>query len=120
MQSVFTSTTPWYRSTKAIILTAILLPPVGLMLVWARSDAETGKKVFGSLVIVALGVVYSFILFGGGLFLANPDPRSEAHYAALERQRAQQRETAIGASVAPRGADQNAVNAAGTTSANAN
>src|SRR5713226_7913469 len=99
MQSVFLSTTPWYRSTKAIILTAIFLPPVGLILLWARSDAETGKKVFGSLVIVALGVAYCFVLFGGGLFLANPDPRSEAHYAELEQQRAQQREIAPGASV---------------------
>ena len=119
MQSVFIST-PWYRSTKAIILTAIVLPPVGLILLWARSDAETGKKVFGSLVIVALGVVYCFVLFGGGLFLANPDPRSEAHYAELERQRAQQREIATGASVAPSSADQKAANAASTTSANAN
>ncbi len=119
MQSVFISR-PWYRSTKAIILTAIILPPVGLILLWARSDAETGKKVFGSLVIVALGVLYSFVLFGGGLFLANPDPRSEAHYAELERQRAQQREIATGASVAPSDADQKPVNAAGTTSANAN
>jgi outer membrane protein assembly factor BamB len=118
MQSVFIST-PWYRSTKAIILTAILLPPVGLILLWSRSDAETGKKVFGSLAIIALGVAYAFILFGGGLFLANPDPRSEAHYAALERQRAQQRQTATDASVAPSSADQPAVNAGSTTSATA-
>jgi outer membrane protein assembly factor BamB len=116
MQSVFIST-PWYRSTKAIILTAILLPPVGLILLWSRSDAETGKKVFGSLIIVALGVAYAFILFGVGPFLANPDPGSEAHYAELERQRAQQRETATGASVAPSVVDQPAANAGSAPSA---
>ena len=93
------SSTPWYQSPKAIIIAAILLPPVGLILLWGRSDTETAKKVFGSLGIVALAAVYVFLLSGSGLFLARPDPSSEAHYAELERQRAQQREIAAVAPV---------------------
>ena len=101
METVSTST-PWYRSVQFIILAAIVLPPVGLILLWTRRETETGKKVFGSLGIVALGAVYVFLLLGGGFF-AKPDPRMEAHYDELERQRAQQKEkaSASGAALTP-------------------
>src|SRR5207247_6446280 len=99
---------PWYRSWAAIIVAAILLPPIGLMLLWMRTDTETGKKVFGSLGIVALSAAYFFLLFGGGLLLGKPDPRSEAHYSELERQRAQQREAAGSASTVSSTTDQKA------------
>jgi outer membrane protein assembly factor BamB len=117
MESVSKST-PWYRSVQFIILAAILLPPVGLVLLWMRRETETGKKVFGSLGIVALGAVYVFLLVGRG-FLANPDPRMEAHYAELERQRAQQREMAS-ASGAPSTPDQQSPGPGTSTTANAN
>jgi outer membrane protein assembly factor BamB len=87
-------TTPWHRSLKFVIAAAILVPPVGLILLWMRDDTEPGKKVFGSVGIIALGAVYGFLLFGAGVFVARPDPSSEAHYAELERQRAAQRENA--------------------------
>src|SRR5215472_11566386 len=92
---------PWYRSLKVIIPALVLLPPVGLVLLWLRSDLETGKKVFASLAALALSGGYLFVLLGGGIFLAKPDPDSEAHYTALERHRAQQRENAAPASVNP-------------------
>src|SRR6185436_9502324 len=69
-------------------------PPVGLILLWMRKDTEPGQKVFGSVGIIALAAVYGFLLFGRGVFVAQPDPSSEAHYAELERQRAAQREAA--------------------------
>ncbi|PYT05980.1 MAG: hypothetical protein DMF60_10320 [Acidobacteria bacterium] len=111
---------PWYRSGAAIILAAILFPPVGLILLWTRSDTETGKKVFGSLGIVALSAAYIFLLFGGGLLLGKPDPRSEAHYTELERQRAQQREAASSATGVSPTADQKAATTAPVAAANAN
>ncbi|MFY9574765.1 MAG: PQQ-binding-like beta-propeller repeat protein, partial [Blastocatellia bacterium] len=85
---------PWYQSGKAVILAAVLFPPLGLILLWMRSDIGPDKRVFGSAGIVALGAVYGFLLFGN----SNPDPRMEAHYAELERQRAQQKEAATGPS----------------------
>jgi len=83
---------PWHRSLAVIILAVILLPPLGLALIWMRKDTETGKKLFGSLAALALTAIYLFFFFGSGMFLARPDPDSEAHYADLERQRAEQRQ----------------------------
>jgi len=91
---------PWYRSSSALIFAAILLPPVGLALLWMRKDRETGTKVFGSLAIIALSGLYVFLFFGG-LFVPSPDPRMEAHYDELERQRAQQREATPAVSTTP-------------------
>jgi outer membrane protein assembly factor BamB len=115
MESVSPST-PWYQSRALLIVATILLPPVGLILLWLRGDTETGKKVFGSIAILALSAAYLFIFFGSGFF-ARPDPDSEAHYAELERQRAAQREMA--ASV-PAAADQQPRSAVAATTANAN
>jgi outer membrane protein assembly factor BamB len=84
----------WYRSSGAIVLASILLPPLGLLLLWLRKDIETGKKVFGSLAILALSAAYILLLIDGSIFSASPDPASEAHYAALEKQRAEQRRAA--------------------------
>ena len=109
--------TPWYQSRVLLILATILLPPVGLILLWMNRDTETGKKVFGSIAILALGAAYLFIFFGSGFFFAGLEPASEAHYAELERQRAAQRETA--ASV-PAAADQQSQSAVTATTANAN
>src|SRR6185295_221937 len=86
--------TPWHRSVKFIIAAAILLPPVGLILLWMRKETEPGKKVFGSVGIIALGAVYAFLFFGTGVVVRRFDPSSDAHYAELERQRAAQREAA--------------------------
>ena len=109
--------TPWYRSLTAVILAAILLPPVGLVLLWLRSDTEFGKKVFGSFTIIALGVAYGFLLFGRALYIQGPEPGSDAHFAELERQRAQQREMATSAPAAPSNPDQQSP---GASNGNAN
>ncbi|SRR6266404_3703884 len=109
--------TPWHRSTKVVIAAAILLPPVGLVLLWLRGDTEMGKKIFGSLGIVALGAAY-FFLYSGGILVGRSDPASEAHYSELERQRATQREAVPSPSVTPSNADQSPA-AAATANANA-
>ena len=89
-----------HRSLILVILAAVVLPPLGLILLWMRNDTEPGKKVFGSVGIIALAAVYGFLFFGRGVFVAQPDPSSEAHYAELERQRAAQRESAPAAASA--------------------
>ena len=78
-------TIPWYRSLTGIIATGVLLPPVGLVLVWLRKDWGTRAKLAGTLGLV--------VLAGGYLFLINSWRRSErndSHYAALEQHRLQQ------------------------------
>ena len=81
---------PWYRSTMALIVSSILLPPLGIVLLWIRSDADVRKKVIGSLCIVALGAGYLYLIFG--VMKGRID--KNAHYDALEQHRAQQAQQA--------------------------
>lgn len=106
-------TTPWYRSMMFLTIATIVMPPAGLVLLWMRSDTETGKKVFASLAILMLSASYVYFAYNSGFFIL-PNPSLEAHYIELEQQRARQREAA-----GPTPADQQS-QAAATPSANAN
>lgn len=108
--------TPWYRSMLFLLIVTILMPPVGLVFLWARKDTETGKKIFASFAILLLSASYLYFAHNAG-FIVLPDPSHEAHYDELERHRASQRETAANASPAVPVPDQQQ---AGTTIANAN
>ena len=78
--------TPWHQSNAALVAASILLPPVGLALLWRRRDIAAQTRVLASLCIVALAAGYVYLLVGrrGG---SGPD---EAHYTALEQHRAAQ------------------------------
>ena len=116
MESTSTSA-PWYRSMMVLTIATILLPPVGLVMLWLRRDTDLGKKIFASFAILALSVSYLIVAYSKGFFVLR-DTSSEAHYAELERQRAQQREMASSAQSTP---DQPPGAAASTTArANAN
>src|ERR1700754_2078694 len=95
------SSARWYDSVKVVVLASLLLPPLGLLLLWLRRDTQTGVKVFGSLGIAALGAAYAFLIFGG-----STNPNLEDHYTTLERQRAGQRATAPVPPAAQPAADQ--------------
>ena len=75
---------PWYQSDAVLIGACLLLPPVGLIVLWARRDAATRTKIIGTVAIVLLGAGYFFLY--GALSRSN----HEAQYAALEQHRAQQ------------------------------
>ena len=80
--------TPWYSSMVVIIVACILLPPVGLVLLWLNRKPPINtpiRKVIGSLALVLLSIGY--------LFLFNSWQRSSvnnAHYDALEQHRQNQ------------------------------
>ena len=79
---------PWYRSTVVIIVTCILLPPVGLVLLWLNRQPPVNtpiRKVIGSLVLVILSMGYVFLFNAWQRSSAN-----DAHYAALEQHRQNQ------------------------------
>src|SRR6266699_4168857 len=86
---------PWYRSITGLIATSLLLPPVGLALLWMRREMSTRTKLLGSFGIVLLGAGYLFLFNVWSKSGAN-----EAHYAALEQNRAQQQREAITPSAA--------------------
>jgi outer membrane protein assembly factor BamB len=51
---------PWYKSTITLILASILLPPLGLVLVWVNSG-PVRRKIIASLAIVLIGIGYVWI-----------------------------------------------------------
>ena len=76
--------TPWYRSIPVIIAACILLPPVGLVLIWLRPDRIV-RKVIGTLALVLISIGY--------LRLYDNWQKSEtraAHDDVLEQHRQQQ------------------------------
>jgi outer membrane protein assembly factor BamB len=90
----------WYRSLTALLLAAVLLPPLGLVLLWMRPGIRIPRKILGSLVLVILGVVYLHKFFGLRMEMDGTGVRPilsfnrpESHYAALEENREQQRQT---------------------------
>jgi outer membrane protein assembly factor BamB len=77
--------TPWYRSLAGLIVASILLPPLGIVLLWMRRSSPTATKVGATLCLAALSVGYVFLFTQW-----RKNSYQEAHYAALEQQRAQQ------------------------------
>jgi outer membrane protein assembly factor BamB len=76
--------TPWYRSIAVLIAACILLPPLGLVLLWLRPDKPT-RKVIGTLALVLISIGY-FRLYS--TWRSAKD--NEAHYTELEQHRQQQ------------------------------
>src|SRR6185503_16739089 len=86
---------PWYQSLTGLIVASLLVPPVGLVLLWMRKHTPIIAKVAASVGIVILSGVY-FQAFkawrtSGG---------NEAQYDAVERDRAQKAAQAPAATTA--------------------
>jgi hypothetical protein len=81
---------PWYRSITGVIATALLLPPVGLALLWTRPQTPVRRKILFSLCIVLLGAGYFYLFSAWRRSSAN-----ETHYALVEQHRAQQQREAL-------------------------
>lgn len=88
----------WLHSWKVIILAAVLCPPVGLVLLWMRPSTRLSRKILNSIYITILGTFYLYQFFGlraefdgsGIVPMLSFQKKDEAHYAALERDRARQ------------------------------
>jgi len=85
---------PWYQTTITLVLAGILLPPVGLVLLWIRSGSVV-LKILGSLVIGGIGLAHLFLFYGLRLDLDGSASRPfltfrnpESHYKTLEADRA--------------------------------
>ncbi|MFN2516994.1 MAG: PQQ-binding-like beta-propeller repeat protein [Pyrinomonadaceae bacterium] len=76
---------PWHRSLTALIAASVLLPPLGIVLLWMRRDSATKMKILGTLCMALLGVGYIYFYSVWRNYSLNED-----HYAAVERHRAQQ------------------------------
>ncbi len=100
------NTTSWLRSPVARWLLALLLPPVGLVLLW-RGGSGILRKLAGSAGLAVVSVVYLVVVFELRVELAGTGMTpifyfgdAESGYEELERHRAAQRPAAAaGASV---------------------
>jgi outer membrane protein assembly factor BamB len=110
---------PWHQSMTVLMIATLLLPPLGLVMLWMRKDSGIGKKIFASFAILALVASYLSFAYSRGLF-ARRDPNMESHYDELERQRAEQQAVATPASSIPTSSADPKANPAATTSSNAN
>jgi outer membrane protein assembly factor BamB len=81
--------TPWFRSWPVLLAASILLPPVGLILLLTNRNFDVQVKALGSVLILLLGALYAFLIFG-----PSEGPNTADHFDALERHRAAQREAA--------------------------
>src|SRR4249920_3552073 len=113
MESTPTSA-PWYRSMAVLTIVTILLPPVGLVMLWLRRDTTTWQKSFASLAILAMSASYLYFAYNSGFFQPSA-ANMEAHYDELERQRAEQRSSASGLSTGPSSGDPNSSDSSSTS-----
>jgi outer membrane protein assembly factor BamB len=99
----------WLRSTTALFVSILLLPPLGLVLLWMR-PARAWKKVAGSLAIALVGVVHLVLVYGmrmelrgNGMTPVFTFRSKDRHYADLEQSRARQAKEApsVAATAAP-------------------
>ena len=81
------------RST-VILAAALILPPVGLILLWLRKGTSVVRKTLGSLAIVLVGIAQLFLFYGlrmeltGGFTPVFTFHGGERHYRQLEAHRA--------------------------------
>jgi outer membrane protein assembly factor BamB len=76
------------KSLVGLIIASILLPPLGIVLLWMRRGTATATKIGATSLIAALGAGYVF------LFVQLRRGSHAEHDAVVEQHRAQQREQA--------------------------
>ncbi len=92
---------PWRETKKIILLGSILLPPLGLILLWIRSRTRILWKVLCTLPVLCLAVAHLFLIYGLRFEMDGSALRPifsfgtrESHYGELEASREAMREAA--------------------------
>ena len=90
----------WFRSRVALILAAVLLPPLGLLMLWYRPGTGILKKILATLPIAVFGIIHLHLFFGlrmqvdgSGMSPIFYFHKPESHFAELERIRTEQEES---------------------------
>lgn len=84
----------WHRNRAVIWLCILLLPPVGLILLWMRRDSRLTVWLLGSLAAVAFGILHLYLFWGFRMELDGSTmhpiftfKNPEKHSAAIEKLR---------------------------------
>ena len=90
----------WYKNRSVIWILILLLPPLGWILLWMKSDSRLATRILGSMAAVALGLAHLFIFWGlrvemdGGL--THPIFRFQSlqkHDLEIEKRRTEEKST---------------------------
>ncbi len=88
---------PWHQSLTLMLLSAVLLPLLGLVLLWMRRGSKVRWKILGTVPILGFGVAHLFLFFGLRVEVDGTGSRpiftfgsSASRYAQLEASRAAQ------------------------------
>jgi outer membrane protein assembly factor BamB len=92
------SVAAWHKNRAIIWISILLLPPVGLVLLWMRRDSRLATRLLGSVAAIVFAVVHLFLFWGlrmemdGGmrrpLFTFN---NLERHNREIEKRREEER-----------------------------
>ncbi|MBM3774315.1 MAG: hypothetical protein FJW37_04045, partial [Acidobacteria bacterium] len=98
----------WLRSGAVGLLASVLLPPLGLLLIWTRPGIRLAVRVLASVALAVLGVAYLYLFFGLRMEVDGSGVRPilsfhqpERHYAAIEEDRAAPRIVPAAAPLSP-------------------
>jgi outer membrane protein assembly factor BamB len=101
-------TRPWHRSLTVLLLSAVALPPLGLVLLWMRRGTKVVWKLLGSIPILGFAVAHLFLFFGLHMEMDGSVSKPmfsfgtrASHYAQLEASRAAQPPAVVEAATAP-------------------
>ena len=85
----------WLYSWKTTVLSSLLFPPLGLVLVWLRPSTRLSRRILNSIYISLLAFFYLYQFAGlrigrngSGIPTLSFEKGGNAHYAELERNRA--------------------------------
>lgn len=107
--------TPWYRSRSFFLLSCLVFPPLGFVLLWTRTDSGVLRKLTFSVVLALVSVVHLFAFYGLRIEMAGSgmtpmftfhDP--ESHIDDLEESRVAGSESTVQAASRPAPALMNA------------
>ena len=92
---------PLLENWIVISVASVVIPPLGLLLLWIRPNTRITRKLVSSIFIVVIGFFYLRFLFGlrietdgTGISPLISFYKRERHYARLEANRAQQKQMA--------------------------
>ncbi len=82
------SSQSFFSSLPFLVIVSVLLPPIGLFLLWMRQDTNTNLKLLCSALILSVGAGYFVLAY----FIYTRNFGEDARYTALEQHREQQRQ----------------------------
>src|SRR5262245_16782170 len=80
---------PWHQTLPGLIIASVLLPPLGIVLLWMRRGSPLFAKALSTVGLVVLAAAYVFVFNGW-----RRSARNEAHYTEIEQDRARQQSAA--------------------------